>query len=105
MRQNTVVFDKYGIDPLKDKLALNLDYITNYELITVSEDLEHRADLISALQYDRSDLDFIILEYNDLGHESEIVKGMDLKLPDLAQALYVISLTKKVSNTTLQASI
>lgn len=105
MRHTSVVFDKYGIDPLKDKLALNIHHINRYDLITVSEDLEHRADLISALQYDRSDLDFIILEYNDLGHESEIVKGMDLKLPDLTQALYVIALTKKPSVNTLQATV
>lgn len=105
MRQHSVVFDKFGIDPLKDKVALNIDSITEYDLVTVSEDLEHRADLISALRYDRSDLDFVILEFNDLGHESELVRGLDIKIPNLSQVLQVLASTKKESGQYLQATI
>lgn len=106
MREHSVVFDRYGIDPLKDKLALSLDLITDFSYVTVSEDLEHRADLISALQYDRSDLDYVILEFNDLGHESELVKGLDIKIPNLRQVLQIISRNKKTTpSINLEANI
>ena len=104
MRDISIHIDKWGIDPLKDAVALKVERIQTFTPIKVSEDLEHNAVLISSKFYSRPDLDFVILEYNSLGHEREIVKGMTLKLPDLSQVLALLSETKRTSTSTTSRS-
>ena len=104
MREVSIHIDKWGIDPLKDAIALKVERIKTFTPIKVSEDLEHNAVLISSKVYARSDLDFVILEYNSLGHEREIVKGMVLKIPDKSQVLALLAETKRAPNSTTSRS-
>lgn len=84
-RQSSIVSDKYGIDPLKDKVALALKNVTDFQPHVVSQDEIGHMGLLALRYYSDETLGFIILEYNALGHELDMYAGQDLRIPSLPE--------------------
>jgi len=77
-----------------DLSAIYLDYlgasyvdaikkITTYSTLTITQELEHRLDLISLKAYGISDLWWVIAMYNGIiNNFYDVVQGKKLKIPD-----------------------
>lgn len=85
-----ITVDKYGIDPLLDKIAPKLQYITAYSNHTVRQEERGSPDLISFREYETEDYWWHIMSYNGICRFRDIVEGMTLKIPNLGA---IISLT------------
>lgn len=75
--------DKYGIDPLRDKLAEKLRAVTAYHLHEVTQDERGAPELISLREYGNEDFWWHILNYNAICRFRVIVEGMTLRIPDI----------------------
>lgn len=82
-RQFAITSDIHGIDPLKDKVAESLRTIKGYQEHVVTEDEVGHSGLLALRYYQDETLGYIILEYNALGHELNMVKGSTIKIPNL----------------------
>lgn len=82
-RQFAITVDSYGIDPIKDSIAAQLLTIKSFQEHTVTEDEVGHSGLLALRYYQDETLGYIILEYNALGHELNMVKGSTIKIPNL----------------------
>ena len=82
-----VVADKYGNDPLKDKLFANLNNVTSFIEHTVTPGEDQNPQLISDFYYETVELYRVILAYNGIANSFDIVSGMTIRIPDPAQVL------------------
>lgn len=93
--------DAYGIDPLKDKIALKLLTIKTYTFHTVNQAERGAPDLISYEEYGKEDYWWHIMAYNGIYRFNQVVEGFVLKIPQLASIVQITndSLTGSANST------
>lgn len=70
---------------------LNLSRDSGDVIITVTQDLEKRPDLISQKAYNTPDLWWAIYEFNNIKDPLfDVVAGMELRIPELERVLQAI---------------
>lgn len=97
-RFHHVVADRYGIDPLKDRVLPGLISITSYKPHTVTQDERGAPDLIAMRMLGTEKLWWVILAYNGIASYRDIVEGTSLRIPDLNSVVAVIT-AKSMSST------
>lgn len=85
-----IVVDKYGIDPLLDRITPKLQEITAFTTHEVRQDERGSPDLISFRKYGTEDYWWHIMSYNGICSFRDIVQGLTLKIPQLGE---IISIT------------
>lgn len=88
-RVYAVTIDKYGIDPLLDKLVPKITAITSYSNHDVVMDERGAPDLISLREYNSEDYWWHIMTYNGVCRFRDIVEGITLKIPTLGALIGV----------------
>jgi hypothetical protein len=91
MRNSAIYVDIYGIDPLRDKISKNLSEILLFEEHTISFSDVGNIDTLAFKYYGKASLGFILLDYNSLGHEMDMVVGETLKIPGKYEVLSLFS--------------
>lgn len=92
-RVYAVTTDKYGIDPLLDKIIPKLMTIPSYTNHSVTMDERGAPDLISLREYGNEDYWWHLMAYNGVCRFRDIVEGITLKIPDLGA---IIAITNDV---------
>lgn len=82
MRQLAVHADRFGIDPVRDKMASDIAKIVQYSDYTVSQDDVGNIPLVAFDHYNDVELYFVILEYNGIGNMFDIKAGDVIRIPD-----------------------
>ena len=85
-----VTIDKYGIDPLLDKMVPKLMQVTAFTNHSVTMDERGAPDLISLREYGNEDYWWHIMTFNGVCRFRDIVEGITLRIPDLGA---IIALT------------
>lgn len=85
--------DKYGIDPLLDRVVPRLMKINSYSNHEVTQDERGAPDLISLREYSSEDYWWHILAYNGICSYKDIVQGLTIKIPNLGD---IIAITNEV---------
>ena len=93
-RVYAITTDKYGIDPLCDKVTPKLLLIQNYTNHEVTQDERGAPDLISLREYDTEDFWWHIMTYNGICRFRDIIEGKTLKIPTLGA---IVSITNDAS--------
>jgi hypothetical protein len=88
-RVYAVTIDKYGIDPLLDKIVPKLLQITTYSNHPVVQDERGAPDLISLREYGVEDYWWHIMTYNGICRFRDITEGMTLRMPTLGSIIAV----------------
>lgn len=83
-RVMAITTDKYGIDPLKDKIAVKLLDIRTFTYHTVRQEERGAPDLISFEEYGKEDYWWHIMAYNGIYRFNEFIEGRVIKIPQLA---------------------
>ena len=89
-----IVTDKFGIDPLLDKVTPSLLAITSFINHDISQDERGSPDLISLREYGSEDFWWHIMAYNGICRFRDIVEGQTIKIPLLGA---IVSLTNDAS--------
>ena len=84
-----VTVDQFGIDPLRDKIALKLLDIQTYTYHTVTQAERGAPDLISFEEYGREAYWWHIMAYNGIYRFNQVVEGLVLKIPQLASIVQI----------------
>lgn len=100
-RSFAIVTDKYGIDPLLDKVVPKVLEIETFYNYTVTQAERGAPDLISFNVYGTEDYYWHIMAYNGIYRYSEFVEGRVLKIPDLAS---LIEITNSIDTTSSQST-
>lgn len=87
----SVQSDKYGVDPILDRVCVDVHTISNFKNHTISEDERGAPDLISLKEYGTVELWWVILSYNGIGSNKSIVEGKVIKIPDFASVIALIT--------------
>jgi len=74
-------FDQGSYDPLTSYFFMQMPYLKMEGKIQVAVKWEHRPDLISYEIYKITSYWWILLMYNDLIHNEEVLAGMILRYP------------------------
>ena len=85
----SVISDEYGIDPLKDTMAEGIASIELFNFHTVTYAERGAPDAISFKYYQTHDLWWVILEFNGLFSYRQIVEGVVLMIPAVADITQV----------------
>lgn len=85
-RENSVVVDIHGIDPLLDKAYPNILKVEDFEYHQISEEEEERPDLISYRNFGSVDYWWVLLVYNKMTRVENLKKGLIIKIPSLRDA-------------------
>lgn len=104
-RQWAVVTDKYGIDPLLDKIVTSLLEVTTYTNHEVTQDERGAPDLISLREYGTEDFWWHLMAYNGICRFRDIVQGTTLKIPDLGAITTITNQKLVVQATTSSENI
>lgn len=83
--------DIHGVDPILDKVCLAVHEITSYSTHTISEDERAAPDLIAIREYGSDAFWWIILAYNGIGSNKDLVEGRVLRIPDYASVIALIT--------------
>lgn len=89
----SVTVDKYGIDPLRDKIVPKLNEVTSYSNHAVTQEERGAPDLISFREYGSEDYWWHIMAYNGICRFRDIVEGMTLRIPTLGS---IVAVTNEV---------
>lgn len=89
-RAYAIVVDKYGIDPLQDKIVPSIMKINVYKNHEVTQDERGSPDLISMREYGTEDFWWHILTFNGICRFRDVVEGMTLRIPAMGA---LVSLT------------
>lgn len=81
MRQYVVATDSLGIDPLRDRMAEQIQRITSFQWHDVTQAQRGAPDLISYEYYGTEEFWWHIMMYNGINRWRSIVEGMQLKIP------------------------
>jgi hypothetical protein len=90
-RVHSVISDKFGIDPLKDRLIPLINRIQSYETHQVQQDERGAPDLISERRYGSDEFWWIILAYNGISSYRTIVEGIILKIPNISTVVSIVT--------------
>ena len=90
-RMYAVTVDKFGIDPIQDKIIPHIQAIRTYTTHEITQDERGAPDLISLNAYGSDEYWWIILAYNGIGSYKLLVEGTTLKIPDLASVINVVN--------------
>jgi hypothetical protein len=85
----SIIADEYGVDPLKDKLAPGIAAIDNFEYYTIDYSERGSPDAIAYKFYRTHDLWWVIMEYNGLHSYKQIVEGITIKIPAIADVILI----------------
>lgn len=96
-RMYSITTDKYGIDPLKDRIIARLPEIRAYTIHDVLQSERGAPDLISYVEYGSEDYWWHIMAYNGICLFSDIVEGTSLRIPDLGAIIQITNDTVKSS--------
>ena len=100
-RVYAIATDKYGIDPLGDKIIPLLAQIDTYSIHQVTQDEKGAPDLISLREYGSEDYWWHIMAYNGIALYSSIVQGISLRIPDFGA---LVQITNQVVTTNSAAA-
>ena len=93
-------FDQGSYDPITSYLFMRMPYLEMAGKVQIAVKWEHRPDLVSYHLYGITDYWWILLMYNDLIHNEEVITGMVLNYPSKPSIdTYIISAHKRASFT------
>lgn len=87
LRFYAVTSDRFGVDPLLDKVVPEIMKIRSYTVHEVKQDERGAPDLISLRNYGTDELWWILMAYNGIGNYKTLVEGVALKIPDYASVI------------------
>lgn len=87
----SITSDAFGVDPLKDKLVTEIMKIRDYKNHAVTQDERGAPDLISLREYLSDEFWWHILVYNGVGSYRDIVEGRDLRIPNMASVISIVT--------------
>ncbi len=90
-REYAIQVDEYGIDPLRDNMMDRIQSITVYTLYQVQQHERMAIDLISLTAYGTDEFWWHIMAYNGITRPSQIIEGLDLRLPNKADLVRLTS--------------
>lgn len=90
-RIHSVLSDKFGIDPLRDRLIPLINKIQSYETHQVQQDERAAPDLISERRYGSDEFWWIILAYNGISSYRTLVEGITLKIPNISTVVSIVT--------------
>lgn len=90
LRVHSITADKYGVDPLLDKMIPLIVRIPVYTLHTVTQEERCAPDLIALNYFGTESLWWIVLAYNGIGMYSDLVEGVVLKIPDSSAVVQTV---------------
>lgn len=104
LRAYALQTDQWGVDPLQDKLAFKISQIKSFSYHTVTQDERGAPDLISYREYGFHDLWWHILTFNRVFSYRQVVEGMVLKIPSIAdiQSLTTDAVMRQGQATTIK---
>jgi hypothetical protein len=101
----SITTDEYGIDPLKDRIVPNLMLIQSFTPHTVSQAERGAPDLIAYNEYGSDKLWWVILAYNGISSYKDVLQGLDIRIPALADVVSAITDNAVSSSNTTQRVI
>ena len=104
-RMYSIETDKYGIDPLRDKVIARLTEIRAYTIHEVNQSERGAPDLISYSEYGTEDYWWHIMAFNGICLFADIVEGTTLRIPDLGAIIQITNDVVKTSSTQDSANI
>lgn len=87
----SIVSDKHGIDPIRNKLIPLINDIQSYSTHTVTQDERAAPDLISEREYRTDEFWWIILAYNGISSYRTLVEGLDIKIPSYEAIIKLVN--------------
>lgn len=91
MRHRAIHVDRFGIDPLRDKVSEALHKITDYQEHLIAYSDVGNIDTLAYSYYKNASLGFVLLDYNGLGHEMQMEVGKMLRIPNKQQVMALFS--------------
>ncbi len=95
-----ITSDKYGVDPLRDKLIPELMKIKEFSVHSTTQDERGAPDLISLRKYNNDEFWWCIMAYNGICSYRDIVEGRSLRIPSFAGIVSVVTQHALRPNTT-----
>ena len=86
-----ITSDRFGVDPLRDKLVPQLMKIKNFSVHTVTQDERAAPDLISLREYNSDEFWWCVMAYNGVCSYKDIVEGKSLRIPSLTEMISVVT--------------
>lgn len=83
--------DRYGVDPLRDRLIPLINKIQNYTLHAITQDERAAPDLISIREYNTDEFWWIILAFNGISSYRNLVEGSNLKIPNMSEVVTIVT--------------
>lgn len=99
MLRKAVNYDAAGSDPIGSKTYEELMEIKSFRYLTITAANSVNPWLLSENEYDTPELYFLILGYNGLIHPTELVAGIDIKIPSRTDVMQVLTRGKKPTGT------
>ena len=91
LRSYGLTTDRFGVDPLLDKVVPRLLGIQTFTTYVVRQDERAAPDMISFRNYGIQDLWWHILLYNGISIYKDIVEGLVLKIPEYASIISIMT--------------
>lgn len=86
-----ITSDKYGVDPLRDKLIPEIMKIKGYTNHQITQDERCAPDLISLRVYNTDEFWWCWMAYNGICHYRDIVEGKNIRMPSLTEIISVVT--------------
>lgn len=86
-----IVSDRYGVDPLRDRIIPEINKIPTYSLHEVLQEERGAPDLISLREYNTDEFWWILLAYNGISSYRTLVEGKVIKIPDMGSIISVVT--------------
>ena len=87
----SVTPDKFGVDPLRDKLIPYINNIQSYTNHRIQQDERGAPDLISEREYNSDEFWWIIMAYNGISTYRKLVEGMTIRIPNLTEVVKIVT--------------
>lgn len=90
-RVYAIISDKFGIDPLLDRLIPSINAISQYTLHEILQDERGAPDLISLREYDTDEFWWVLMAYNGISSYRTLVEGQLLKIPNMSSVISIVT--------------
>lgn len=87
----SIVSDKYGVDPLLDRLVPSINAIKQYTMHEIQQDERAAPDLISLREYETDEFWWVLMAYNGISSYRTLVEGKIIKIPDMSSVISIVT--------------
>lgn len=90
-RVHSVTSDKFGVDPLRDRLIPLINRIQSYDTHQIQQDERGAPDLIAERRYGSDEFWWIILAFNGISSYRKLVEGMTIRIPNISNVVSIVT--------------